>query len=176
MQDRQRQLLELLESHGARIQALLTRLTLREDVAEELMQDLFVNLSRSLAFAKAADPGGYACRAAINLGLTWRRTQRPWLPIESVDPPAPAGEDPLDGLIADEQVRQVLEALDQLPVLYRDAIVMRYIQQEPYEAMAACFGRTPQQLRSVCHKAIRSLRRLLGVPQPRAGEDSPCAR
>ena len=44
MRDRQTELLELLDKSGANLYALLTRLTLREDVAEELMQELFTQL------------------------------------------------------------------------------------------------------------------------------------
>lgn len=37
MSDRRTEVLELLETSGAKLYALLTRLTLREDVAEELL-------------------------------------------------------------------------------------------------------------------------------------------
>jgi len=74
--DRRTQLLELLDQSGASLLALLTRLTLRQDVAEELMQDLFLRLS------SAKDQGGidcwyaYARRTAINLAFDWRRRQK----------------------------------------------------------------------------------------------------
>ena len=45
LKDRQRKLLELLDKSGASLYALLTRLTLREDIAEEMMQELFIKLS-----------------------------------------------------------------------------------------------------------------------------------
>ncbi len=48
MRDRQKELLELLDKSGANLYALLTRLTLREDIAEELMQELFIKLINSL--------------------------------------------------------------------------------------------------------------------------------
>lgn len=75
MSDRQTELLELLDRSGAGLYALLTRLTLREDVAEELMQDLFLKLNG------AENQGGidcwcaYARRTAINLAFDWRRRQ-----------------------------------------------------------------------------------------------------
>ena len=47
MSSRQKELLELLDKSGADLYALLTRLTLREDVAEELMQELFIKLKGS---------------------------------------------------------------------------------------------------------------------------------
>ena len=75
MSERQIELLELLDRSGAGLHALLARLTLREDVAEELMQELFIKLHG------AKDQGGiecwyaYARRTAINLAFDWRRRQ-----------------------------------------------------------------------------------------------------
>jgi len=40
LKNRQKELFELLDKSGASLFALLTRLTLREDIAEELMQEL----------------------------------------------------------------------------------------------------------------------------------------
>ncbi len=40
------QVLSLLDEQGPRLYALLVRITLREDVAEDLMQELFLRLSR----------------------------------------------------------------------------------------------------------------------------------
>jgi DNA-directed RNA polymerase specialized sigma24 family protein len=37
-------LLKLLDEHGPKLDALLTRLTLRSDLAEDLLQDLFLKL------------------------------------------------------------------------------------------------------------------------------------
>jgi len=53
LRDRQKELLELLDKSGANLYALLTRLTLREDIAEELMQELFIKLINSRSFDKA---------------------------------------------------------------------------------------------------------------------------
>ena len=45
-----RDALSLLEAEGPRLYALLARITLREDVAEDLMQELFLKLNRSRPF------------------------------------------------------------------------------------------------------------------------------
>lgn len=51
------------------------RLTLRRDVAAELLQELFVRLGTS-EIENARDPTAYAWRAAINLAMEWRRRRR----------------------------------------------------------------------------------------------------
>ena len=76
MRSRQKELLELLDKSGADLYALLTRLTLREDVAEELMQELFIKLNNSRGIGNVANWNAYARRAAINLAFDWRRSQK----------------------------------------------------------------------------------------------------
>ena len=163
MENRQRQLLELLDTSGAALYALLTRLTLREDIAEELMQDLFVKLSNTRRPAKIHNWGAYAHRAAINLALDWQRRQkRALLSLEHVGEPASGDISPLPKLIHAEELQETLNAIGQLKKTSRQALVMRYIQQESYELIAEQLGKTPHQVRALCSKALDHLRRILG--------------
>ncbi|MFC1781757.1 RNA polymerase sigma factor [Planctomycetota bacterium] len=73
MRERHKELLDLLDSSGAWLYTLLTRLILREDAAEELMQELFIKLTNSRGFVKSENKGAYARRVAINLAFDWRR-------------------------------------------------------------------------------------------------------
>ena len=171
MSDRQTELLELLDESGTKLFALLTRLTLREDAAEELMQDLFVRLSG------AHDQGGvdcwyaYARRTAINLAFDWRRRQAnrarlfERLPERSSEQRAPLGS-----LIASEEIEQVLAAVDRLRGPSREVFVLRYIQEESYEDIARQVGRTVHQVRALCFRAMSKLRTLLGAGAMAEGE------
>jgi DNA-directed RNA polymerase specialized sigma24 family protein len=40
---------------------------------------------------------------------------------------------------------------------------MRYIQQQSYDDIAEQMGKSPHQVRALCHKAISRLRDLLGI-------------
>lgn len=163
MENRQRQLLELLDTSGAALYALLTRLTLREDVAEELMQDLFIKLSNTRGLGKIRNWGAYAHRAAINLAFDWKRRQkRAVLSLEHVGAPASGDSSPLGELIHAEEMQETLDAIGQLRKAPRQALVMRYIQQESYECIAEQLGKTPHQVRALCSKALDNLRRVLG--------------
>jgi len=163
LENRQRQLLELLDTSGATLYALLTRLTLREDVAEELMQDLFVKLSSTGGLDKIRNWGAYAHRAAINLAFDWQRRQkRAVLSLEHVGEPASSDGSPLLRLIHAEELQETLDAIGQLRKAPRQALVMRYIQQESYECIAEQLGKTPHQVRALCSKALDNLRRILG--------------
>ena len=163
MRSSDKELLELLEKSGASLYALLTRLTLREDIAEELMQELFIKLSNSRGRARVANWDAYARRAAINLAFDWRRTHKQAvLRLEQVREPASDGDSPLGRLIHSEEVRRTLDAVGQLKGTARDALVMRYIQQESYDNIAEQLGKTPHHVRALCSRAVIRLRELLG--------------
>ena len=166
MKNRQKELLELLDRSGASLYALLTRLTLREDVAEELMQELFIKLSNSRGWSKVNDWNAYAHRAAVNLAFDWRRKQkRTVLPLERIREPM-SGENPtLRELIHMEELQETLNAIERLRRATREALVMRYIQQESYDHIAEKLGKTEHHVRAMCSRALSQLRHLLGPNQ-----------
>ena len=163
MKSRHQELLELLDTSGAELFALLTRLTLREDVAEELMQELFIKLQSSKGLQKATSRQAYTRRAAINLAFDWRRSrQRATLRLKHVRRHASNDELPLAKMIHSEELRETLDALSQLKKSSREALVMRYIQQESYDHIAEQMGKTSHQVRAICSRAVHHLRRIVG--------------
>ena len=159
MTPRHDRLMALLDSDGARLHALLYRLTLRADVAEELMQELFLRLSRSTAFATAEHPFAYARRVAINLAMEKRRSRQP----ESIgaDEPIVQSASPLQEMVRAEELSQILDGLNELPELSRECFVLRFIEGESYDEIAKKVGKTPHQARGLCHSAVRALRERL---------------
>jgi len=158
-----KELLELLDRSGAELYALLTRLTLRQDVAEELMQDLFIKLRNSRGTAKITNLDAYARRAAINLAFDWRRTRRrKVLRLGQIAEPIADGASPLGTLINSEQMQETLSAIGRLKKASREALVMRYIQQESYDDIAQQMGKTSHQVRAICSRSIGRLRDILG--------------
>ena len=153
-------LLALLDLDGARLFALLTRLTLRQDIAGDLMQELFIRLSQNLAWQTAQNPSAYVRRAAINLAFEWRRSRRDSSNETPVDQAfvADAAALPIERLIDAEQLQQVLSALDELTELARECFVLRYIQRESHEIIAQKLGKTAHQIRGMCHAAIQQIR------------------
>lgn len=167
MKNRWPALLELLETAGPRLHALLVRLTLREDVAEDLLQDLFLRLNASEGFLKAADPTAFAFRSAIHLAFDWRRSKNRRASPAPLDiEPAATAPSPLGAMVQREELEQVLEAAQDLSEGAREAFVLHYIQQESYEAIAAATGRTPQQVRGLAYKAVVGIRERLSEPEP----------
>jgi RNA polymerase sigma-70 factor (ECF subfamily) len=159
--ERQEKILQLLDTSGERLHRLLGRLTRREDVVGDLLQELFIRLWNSRVFDKAEDPFAYAYRAAINLAFEWRRKQKASRQISKENCPAPK-ESPsaLGKMIQAEELEQVLNAASKLTDLARDVVVMRYIEQDSYEEIGRRLGKKPQYMRALCSKALTELREM----------------
>jgi RNA polymerase sigma-70 factor (ECF subfamily) len=158
--------LAVLQDSGQKLHALLLRLTLRADVAEDLLQELFLRLNQSAGFAGAADRTAYAFQAAVHLAFDWRRGRKPAaVELEQVELVEEGAASPLQNLVAREQMERVLEMVGRLNGLQRDAVVMRYIEQESFPSIAQQLNRSPHQVRALCHKGIRQLRNRLAADQ-----------
>lgn len=154
-------LLNLLETSGSGLHTLLTRLTLRQDVAEELMQELFIKLSTNKKLPVIENPLAYARRTAINLAFDWRRTNRPAVDIENIPEPHSPASTPLDKLIRDEHLNCVLDSMQELPTESRQVLVMRSIEDASYEDIAVQTGKTVHHVRSILHRARTKLKEIV---------------
>jgi len=160
--ERQRKILHLLDMSGTRLHRLLSRLTLREDVVGDLLQELFISLCNSKAFDKVEDPFAYAYRVAINLAFEWRRQQKTTCqPFQENCLATENGSSALGKMIQAEELEQLLNATSKLTDLARDVVVMRYIEQNSFEEIAKRLGKKPQYMRALCSKAMAQLRELL---------------
>jgi RNA polymerase sigma factor (sigma-70 family) len=152
----------LLAQHGRQLFALLVRLTLRYDVAEDLLQELFCKLATSSSFQQAENPLAYAHRTATNLAFDWRRAKKH---LTTADGDcknfATPQNSPLTDLIRREELDRVLSTIATLPSPGREIVVQRYLEHESYETIAGSLGKTTHQVRAICFKTITRLRRLL---------------
>ena len=159
MRDRYEKVLELLDAEGPHLHRLLARLTRREDVAGDLLQELVIRLCQSGGLEKAQDPFAYAYRAAVNLAFEWRRRRRACVhrTVEKRDMPAGAPS-PLGAVIREEELERVLDAAGRLNHVVRDAVLLRYLEQMSYEEIARRLSKKPQHVRSLTSKALAQLR------------------
>ncbi|HCO96177.1 MAG TPA: hypothetical protein DIU00_19920 [Phycisphaerales bacterium] len=161
MIERQRKILQLLDTSGPRLHRLLARLTRREDAVGDLLQELLTRLLSSNGFDEAQDPSAYAYRAAVNLAFEWRRGRKTTCPLLDENRPTADGPSAAAKMIRAEELEQVLDATSRLSDLARDVVVMRYIEQASYGEIGRRLGKKPQHVRSVCSKAMAQLREML---------------
>lgn len=150
-------ILELLDRHGLRLRNLLFKVTLSEDAADDLMQELFLRLSRSGGFARSGNPAAYAWRTALNLALDYirrRRTAGELMEGQAVD----TEQGILGRLIVDEQLGLILREVMELRPPGREIVVMRYLEQREYGEIAEALGMSENHVRSRLSKSLSTLR------------------
>ena len=141
------QLIELLDHCGVRLHWLLTKLMTNRDVADELLQDLFVRQLNSKSLSQAANPEAYLFRSAINLAFDWRKKSKSGSTWELLDDEIAASEkSPIEMAIEREKTERVLATM----ASDRGLISLRYIQDESYEWIAEHFDTTAHRIRSRC--------------------------
>ena len=163
MSDQTGDLVRLLDERGVDLHALLVRLTLREDAADDLLQDLFLRLATSEGFAAARHPYAFARTTAIRLAFDWRRSNRLRQADSLCSEPPGSWPTPLEDVAELDEFERVLVAMEQLPATDGEIITMRYLEQASYDEIAGHLELTPHQARARCAKAMKRLRSALDV-------------
>jgi RNA polymerase sigma-70 factor, ECF subfamily len=160
---------ELVTRHAGRVCGALRRFGLNAGEADEVAQEVFLRAWRGLdRFEERAQFATWLYRIAFNEAQ--RRRSRRTLPLAQPDPDR---EDPLVGvpdspdLGPEEQAlsrefQRILDgALAQLPMEWRDAVVLRDIEGFSTEDAAAIAGVRTAALKSRLHRGRMRLRALL---------------
>jgi RNA polymerase sigma-70 factor (ECF subfamily) len=165
---------EVVEQHSARVYRLAYRLTGNVHDAEDLTQEVFVRVFRSLSTYTPGTFEGWLHRITTNLFLDQvRRKKRIRFDAlaEDADARLPGREpDPsraYDDTHLDDDVQA---ALDALPPDFRAAVVLCDIEGLTYEEIAATLGIKLGTVRSRIHRGRAQLRDALAhrAPRPRA--------
>jgi RNA polymerase sigma-70 factor (ECF subfamily) len=158
------ELLQLLDEYGLRLHAMLTKITLRSDVAEDLLQELFLRLCGSDGYLRATRRDLYLFRSAINLAFDWRgRNRRSFAPLSGDEVGSQLS--PLERTVRQEELERVMCAVEQLPDFERELVTLRFLHGSSYEDLAEQLGSTPHRVRARCSKAVARLRAQLGCGQ-----------
>ena len=157
--------------HSARVYRLAYRLTGNQHDAEDLTQEVFVRVFRSLSTYQPGTFEGWLHRITVNLFLDQvRRRQR--IRIDAIGPdaeaiPSQAGDlQPERGYEQANLDRDVQRALDALPPRYRAAVVLCDIEDLSYQEIAVTLGVKLGTVRSRIHRARAMLRQSLAHRDP----------
>jgi RNA polymerase sigma factor (sigma-70 family) len=161
---------DIVRTHSARVYRLAYRLTGNPHDAEDLTQEVFVRVFRSLSSYTPGTFEGWLHRITTNLFLDWaRRKQR--IRFEGLademahrlpgSEPTPA--EAFDDSHLDDDVQAALKAL---PPEYRAAVVLCDIEGFSYEEIAATLGVKLGTVRSRIHRGRAQLRAALEHRRP----------
>ena len=155
-------LAELYDRYAPRLYAYLYRRLGDQALAEDLVSDVFVRALEALRrdqFAATALQA-WLYRLAHNRLIDHYRQAGPAAP-QALDPTAPAGEDvPAAAADAAEQ-GAVRAALLRLTAEQQQIITLRFGEGLSAPAVAAALGKPETAIRSLQHRALAALRRLL---------------
>lgn len=161
---------EVVRTHGDRVFRLAYRLTGNQQDAEDLTQDVFIRVFRSLDSYTPGTFEGWLHRITTNLFLDLvRRRSRVRFEALPEDPERLVGrERSPEAVFSDRHFDGDVEAaLAALPEEFRVPVVLCDIEQLTYEEIGATLGVKLGTVRSRIHRGRALLRRALAERAPR---------
>ncbi|GAA1762796.1 RNA polymerase sigma factor SigE [Streptomonospora arabica] len=168
---------EVVRNHSARVYRLAYRLTGNKHDAEDLTQEVFIRVFRSLSSYTPGTFEGWLHRITTNLFLdTARRKQR--IRFEGFSDNADdrlQGREPSPAQSFDDRHfdADIQAALDDLPAEFRAPVVLCDIEGLSYEEIAATLGVKLGTVRSRIHRGRAQLRKALEHRRRLAAQESP---
>lgn len=169
---------EFVDRYGPRIQGLARRYATTNADAEDLTQEIFLDLYRSIAsFRGEAALSTWAYRVALNHCLK-HCSRRPPQGVEYDEALAGANAgdraDPVRGAVASELKDKVKSALSDLTPEHRDVVILHELQELTYSECASILRIPVGTVKSRLFYAFRTLRGslaayVIGDPCPPEG-------
>jgi len=153
-----------------RVYGYARRMLGEDHLAEDLTQDVFMHVQRSIhTYDPARPPGPWVFMIATNqIRDFWRSRRHQGVQVEaSLDDeelhlqPAASERGPLPALENSELAGQLSRAIDALPQGMREALVLRYFEGLSFEEIAARIGRHETAVRKRYSRALAELRAAL---------------
>ncbi|MGL6235180.1 MAG: RNA polymerase sigma factor SigE [Segniliparus sp.] len=152
---------ELVREHGARVYRIAYRLTGNQQDAEDLTQETFIRVFRSLHTYRPGVFEGWLHRITTNLFLDQAR-RKTKIRMEALPEDydrVPSGAPSPEDVVADADLDPALQAaLDNLPPEFRAVVVLCDIEGLSYEEVGASLGVKLGTVRSRLHRARQSIR------------------
>lgn len=165
---------ELYALVAPRLLGYLVKMTRERALADDLLQQTFLKVHRArAAYVRGADPVPWIYAIAHRTFIDeTRRHRRAVVRVGEVEelPEVPAGltgesEDRRDELRGDpELVTAALDALAELPVQQREAVVLTKLDGRSVAEAAEIAGTTVGAMKVRAHRGYEALRALLGRP------------
>lgn len=163
---------QLYELYADRLYRYLLARLGDEELAADLTTEVFVRMIGRLAEFRlnhqrpAASFSAWLYRIAANLACDHRRAQR--IAQVSLDPELPLpGHDPAPEAVAEqrETLARLAQAIQALNEDQRLVIIGKFVEEMSNAQIAAWLGKTEGAVKSLQHRALRTLGRLLNAAE-----------
>jgi RNA polymerase sigma-70 factor (ECF subfamily) len=137
--------------------------------AEDLTENVFLKVFEALdTYQERGAPfGAFLYRVARNAVVDHYRSQKP---LEEIDELASLGEIATSAekyIVDKEAILEIKNAMTRLPENYQEVIRLRVLMELPTEDVAQWMGKQPSTVRVLLHRALKALRKSLGVVDER---------
>ena len=141
------------------------RLTGSNDDAEDLVQETFLRLwTHRDKLGSIANAEAYTVRMVRNVWLDRRRIPRPNVVERERETARIAPDDDVGHAIAQRDLAdKANDIINRLPENQRQIIIMKDIEDRPYEEIAATTGLTTNHLRTLLCRARKTLRTVIAA-------------
>lgn len=158
----------LLERHLKSVYSLALRSA--GDEAEDIAQDAFLKAWKNLERydPRSAKFKTWLMRIARNTVIDYLRKRKAFVFSDIENDGESAFDAPDPGPLPDElaarahDARAIEEALEKLPLPYREVLLLRYMEQMTFEEIAAVLEESPNTVRSRHRRGLAKLREELG--------------
>src|SRR5687768_5462046 len=150
---------EAVRTQSRRLLAIARAIVGNRASPEDVVQQALANLYQHRDRYDRRLPRGLLKWAVVNEAL--RILRQPKMSIVSDDHPGKAGSGPSDGLVVNETVRQVRDAIAKLPEHYRAALVLCEYEDMPYAQIAETLDASVPQIKTWIFRARRQLAEML---------------
>lgn len=159
-----RLVIDLYRAEGASLVRLARLFVDDRNAAEDLVQEAFIRLARNAhRIADPAKAAAYLRSIVLNLARDHNRrglvSLRHQLPFDD----RVAGAD--DEIVLRDDQQRVLEAVRELPVQQRNAVVLRHYEELGIAEIAATLGISENSVKTHLKRGMAALARALGVQE-----------
>ena len=147
-------------AHSRRLLAIARAIVGHRASPEDVVQQAVMNLFQHRDRYDWREPGGLLKRAVVNESL--RLLRPPKMSMVSDDHPDQS-DTPVAGLIENETVRKVREAIAKLPDHFRAALVLCEYEKLSYIEIAESLNASVPQVKTWLHRARRQLAKMLAT-------------
>ena len=151
---------EIVSTYGPRLRYYLLKQLGSPEAADDVLQEVWLDVYRGVVRLRRPD----AFRAwiyRIARDRAFRVLRRARVPCQLAEEADLAGAEVEDDSFSAEDARRVHAALDRLSPSHRDVLLLRFIEDLPYDEIAQITGCPPGTVKSRIHHAKRLLRQAM---------------